>query len=264
MSKVKNHLRAKHPRLYKTWLSMRRAVNGTKYKSYEFIGAHGIKIDPRFESFDTFVEYVGEPPESTMILGRKNLSRNFTPRNIVWLTRSEYDAKVKAYKADNPVISSAAKKPKVVSGKVKPSTTVVPKVKPASRSRAGLFGAHPKAANDSVLHDTVTVTDMAGTSSNGALPEHHPRTGIQSAEPMAYVPFSERLRAMEERNSGNVSAVDAMQTLLHLPVGTTSLLRTKINQSADGIEVTVCDDQGLPMAIFSYDRLMGSLNLKTR
>lgn len=80
---------SQHP-LYHTWFQMKsrcRTPNNTLYKYY---GARGIDVCDRwFNSFNSFVEDMGEKPSATHTLDRIDNDGDYTPDNCRWADKSQ-------------------------------------------------------------------------------------------------------------------------------------------------------------------------------
>ena len=73
---------------YVSWVNMKYRCNNPKSPAYKDYGGRGIAVDPRWESFDNFLEDMGERPEGLSI-DRINNDGNYEPGNCRWATPKE-------------------------------------------------------------------------------------------------------------------------------------------------------------------------------
>ena len=79
----------KHP-LYNTYHGMKQRCYYKKHKDYKYYGGKGIKVCDRWlESFDNFVEDMGEKPHPDLTLDRKDSNGDYEPSNCRWATHKE-------------------------------------------------------------------------------------------------------------------------------------------------------------------------------
>lgn len=71
---------------YKSWGMMKSRCNNPNYTHYGYYGARCITYDPSWESFEVFLQDMGEKPEG-YTLDRINSNGNYTPSNCRWSTR---------------------------------------------------------------------------------------------------------------------------------------------------------------------------------
>lgn len=81
------HYKKTHPS-YNSWYSMWRRCNHPHYWNYANYGGRGITVCKRWESFDLFVEDMGERPVGKT-LDRKENDGNYEPGNCRWATHKE-------------------------------------------------------------------------------------------------------------------------------------------------------------------------------
>lgn len=76
--------------LKKIWDSMIRRCTDPRVDRYPNYGGRGIKVCDRWrDSFDAFVEDMGERPSSDYSIDRIDVNGNYEPGNVRWLPKSE-------------------------------------------------------------------------------------------------------------------------------------------------------------------------------
>ena len=73
---------------YNSWRGMRERVTNPSYVGYDNYGGRGIDMDPRWDSFETFLTDMGERPVGLSI-DRIDNDCGYWPSNCRWATRSE-------------------------------------------------------------------------------------------------------------------------------------------------------------------------------
>lgn len=104
-----NQLRLKHghdraggvvSQTYDTWRCMRRRCEQPSNNRYYLYGARGITVCARWQSFENFLEDMGERPAGKT-LDRINTDGNYEPSNCRWATMKEQAANRRA-RANKP------------------------------------------------------------------------------------------------------------------------------------------------------------------
>jgi hypothetical protein len=78
---------------YRTWTSMRSRCRDPRNASYPQYGALGITVCARWDSFENFLEDMGERPSLDHQIDRRDSKGNYEPSNCRWLTRAENNAR---------------------------------------------------------------------------------------------------------------------------------------------------------------------------
>ena len=74
------------------WYDMIYRCQRPKHPRYPDYGAKGIKVCKQWcgkEGRQAFVEFMGPKPSPDHVLGRLDMTGNYEPKNVAWMTRSE-------------------------------------------------------------------------------------------------------------------------------------------------------------------------------
>lgn len=78
-----------HHILYNVWVGLRRRCNDEKHPTYKDYGARGIKVCKRWEeNFQNFLDDMGERPDGTWDIDRKDNNKGYNKDNCRWVKKS--------------------------------------------------------------------------------------------------------------------------------------------------------------------------------
>lgn len=70
---------------YNSWTNIKARTTNPKCKEYKWYGARGIVMcDAWMNSFETFYEHVGDPPDPTYSIDRIDNEKGYEPGNVRW------------------------------------------------------------------------------------------------------------------------------------------------------------------------------------
>lgn len=77
---------------YMRWKSMMQRCNNPKATNYKYYGAVGIRVCDRWQDFAAFLADMGECPDRSMTLDRKDNALGYEPGNCRWVTQAAQNA----------------------------------------------------------------------------------------------------------------------------------------------------------------------------
>jgi len=73
---------------YRSWTKMKDRCLNPNHKYFHLYGGRGISIDPKWVSFEGFLEDMGEMPESGYSIDRIDNNLGYTKSNCRWIPRN--------------------------------------------------------------------------------------------------------------------------------------------------------------------------------
>lgn len=74
---------------YVAWMGMRNRCNSDVSRAYHRYGGRGIKVDPRWDSYENFLIDMGPRPSPQHSLDRIDVDKGYSPENCRWATWKE-------------------------------------------------------------------------------------------------------------------------------------------------------------------------------
>jgi hypothetical protein len=82
---------------YRAWTSMKSRCNNPNHTAYTRYGGRGIRVCQRWnDSYEAFVEDVGDRPSPLHSLDRQDNNGNYEPGNVRWATSHEQNRNTRA------------------------------------------------------------------------------------------------------------------------------------------------------------------------
>ena len=70
-----------HPIEYRTWAALRGRCNNPKNSNYYKYGARGIRVDSRWDNFESFLADMGKRPSNLYSIERVDNNGHYSPEN---------------------------------------------------------------------------------------------------------------------------------------------------------------------------------------
>lgn len=81
---IETPVRHRYKKEYIAWLNMKSRCDNPRNKSYKYYGGRGITYCTEFSVFKSFLQLVGTAPDKEFSLERVDVSKGYTPDNVVW------------------------------------------------------------------------------------------------------------------------------------------------------------------------------------
>jgi len=78
----------RHNRVYNVWCNMKARCSNKQHPAYQNYGGRGIGVASEWQSFENFLQDVGEPPSPKHTLDRINNNGHYEPGNVRWTSRA--------------------------------------------------------------------------------------------------------------------------------------------------------------------------------
>lgn len=74
---------------YRSWQMMKNRCLNIQGQDYKYYGGRGVKLDPKWLTFEGFMEDMGLKPGKLYTIERKDSNGDYCKANCVWATRKE-------------------------------------------------------------------------------------------------------------------------------------------------------------------------------
>ena len=88
---------------YKSWRAMMSRCYSLGHSEFRHYGDKGIKVCERWQEYSNFLEDMGRKPTSKHTIGRKDHSKDYTPENCEWQTRTKQGRNTTRVKVTMPM-----------------------------------------------------------------------------------------------------------------------------------------------------------------